>query len=239
MIHVDYPSNSQVNKAGDIVRSYLSGDLADDEPAVQRAVDIIVVHRASHQYALTKATVGLRSMVRSEGCVVEVSQRLKRMKTIVDKLRREPKMRLAAMQDIGGCRAVLQSIEELRRVEQRLRKNRPPVRSSDYIMSPKESGYRGVHLIVTYRNEGAVDRFIEVQLRTAVMHEWAIAVERLSGTPVGDIKNGRGPTAVLNLFQVVSEAMAIEETGDNVSPTILARIRGASAAARPFLGEAK
>jgi len=48
--------------------------------------------------------MGLRSVVGTEGCTVEVTQRLKRVPTIVDKLRREPTMQLASMQDIGGCR---------------------------------------------------------------------------------------------------------------------------------------
>lgn len=70
------------------------------------------------------------------------------------------------MQDIGGCRAVLASIDEVRRVEARLRKSRPPVGYSDYVTTPRSSGYRGVHLVVVYDG-----RRIEVQLRTLVMHE--------------------------------------------------------------------
>ncbi len=45
--------------------------------------------------------MGLRSMVRTERCQIEVSQRLKRVPTIIDKLLREPTMQLANMQDIG------------------------------------------------------------------------------------------------------------------------------------------
>jgi len=53
--------------------------------------------------------------------------------------------------------------------------NRPVLVYRDYISDPRRSGYRGVHVIVGYDG-----RQIEVQLRTRVMHDWAIAVERLS-----------------------------------------------------------
>lgn len=41
------------------------------------------------------------------------------------------------MQDIRGCRAVLASVDEVRKVEAPLKKNRPPVRVSDYIEAPR------------------------------------------------------------------------------------------------------
>jgi hypothetical protein len=43
--------------------------------------------------------MGLRSVVRTEGCNARVSQRLKRWYTIIDKLEREPTMQLANMQE--------------------------------------------------------------------------------------------------------------------------------------------
>jgi putative GTP pyrophosphokinase len=130
-------------------------------------------YRAAHQYPLIKANMGLRSAVRTVGCRVEVSQRLKRFRAILDKLVREPKMGLPTMQDIGGCRAVLGSIEEIRRVERRLRKN-PILRYADYITTPRPSGYRGIHVVVGYSDRDGEERAIEVQLRAPMMHEWAI-----------------------------------------------------------------
>ena len=82
-------------------------------------------------------------------------------------------MQLANMQDIGGCRAVLDGIGQVPRVQDRLCNNRPPWRLADYIDKPRSSGYRGVHVIVGYSagsSEQDVERPIEVQLRTRVMH---------------------------------------------------------------------
>jgi ppGpp synthetase/RelA/SpoT-type nucleotidyltranferase len=231
------PSKAQVNKAGQTVRRWIrEGPNRDiNDPRVDLALQVILDHRAAYQSPLAKATMGLRSMVKSEGCRVEVSQRLKRMTTIIDKLMREPTMALGNMQDIGGSRAVLDSIDELRRVEQRLRKNRPPLRVSDYISQPRASGYRGVHVVVAYPDKAGDDRGIEVQLRTRTMHEWAITVERMSGRLQQDLKSGYGPDEVLELLGAVSEAMAIEERGGVVGQDLIQRMKQLRTAAVPFI----
>ena len=228
-------TKSQVNRAGHVVRRYLDNRVPCG-PDVEAALGVVSQYRAAHQYPLIKANMGLRSVVRSEGCVVEVSQRLKRFPTILDKLHREPTMQLSTMQDIGGCRAVLASIEEIRRVEKRLKKNRPPLRYSDYIEAPRPSGYRGVHVIVGDSGQDGTERAIEVQLRTRTMHEWAITVERLSGRLDVDLKSGRGPEEILGLLGAISEAMAIEETGGVVQGELVERIATLRQAAVPYLG---
>src|SRR6266581_3332814 len=139
-------TSSQVNRAGKILRGWWSEEL-ERSPTIDQALEVMFEFRAAHQYPLGKANMGLRSVVHSEGCTMEISQRLKRAPTIVDKLWREPNMQLSTMQDIGGCRAVLDSIEQVRAVERRLRKNRRPVRVYDYITTPRASGYRAVHVI--------------------------------------------------------------------------------------------
>lgn len=222
-------SNSQVNKAGKTLRRWARGELISVDQH-RAALGVVLAHRAAHRLPLTKATMGLRSVVRTEQCAVEVSQRLKRVRTIVDKLVREPTMQLVSMQDIGGCRAVLNSIDEVRRVQRRLSRNRPPLRVSDYIAKPRSSGYRGVHVVVEYDN-----RPIEVQLRTQTMHEWAITVERLGGRLGVDLKSGLGPPPVLALLEAISEVMAIEEKGGAVSARALTRLGDLRQEAAPYL----
>lgn len=222
-------TSSQVKKAGRILRRSLRGEDVSYEQFVQ-AHSLLLAYRAAHQRPLTTANMGLRSVVRTERCAaVEVSQRLKRVPTILNKLVREPTLPLSSMQDIGGCRAVLQSIDEVRRVEARLRKNRPPVDQSDYIAHPRASGYRGVHLVVEYGG-----RNIEVQLRTMVMHEWAITVERLSGR-LGDNLKGDGTHPVQQLLAAISEAMALEELGDTVDTELLDELQRLRTQAAPYL----
>ena len=217
MVPTEALSSSQVNAAGRVLRhwyrSLKAGEQCEDMARVHESIRIVLRFRAAHQYPLTKATMGVRSVVKTEHCAVEVSQRLKRLTTIIDKLGREPSLGLATVQDVGGCRALLENVPDLRRVERRLRKNRPPLRDSDYILRPRSSGYRAVHVVVQYPDRGGALRAIEVQLRTKSMHEWAIAVERLSGQEHADLKSGQGPPDVLAFFEAASEAMALEEAG--------------------------
>jgi putative GTP pyrophosphokinase len=223
------PSTSQVNKAGKTLRAHQRGEVVTYSKRMA-ALTVLRRFRAAHVVPLTKTNMGLRSMVRTEGCRVEVSQRLKRVATILDKLTRQPTMQLANMQDIGGCRAVLDNIDEVRRVQKRLAKNRPPIRVNDYVGQPRSSGYRAVHLVVQYD-----DRNIEVQLRTRVMHEWAFTVERLGGRLQADLKSGRGPQAVLDLLEAISEAMALEEAGQDVDSALMDRLGRLREAALPYL----
>jgi ppGpp synthetase/RelA/SpoT-type nucleotidyltranferase len=221
-------TNSQVNKAGSTVRKWMRGEVADER--MDRALTTIDAFRAAHQYPLIKANNGLRSMLKTERCPVEVSQRLKRFSTIIDKIvNREPSLALSKMQDVGGCRAILHDIDQIRRVEARLKKRRPIVGYSDYIVHPRSSGYRGVHVVVQYD-----DRCIEIQLRTRLMHTWAITVEQQSAA-VGQNLKQDGDHAVQNLMAVISQAMAIEEAGGVVPTDVLDELEARRLQAGPYL----
>ncbi len=173
------PTASQVKKAGKLLRQARRAHEIDDINKVIAAIDIIEAHRATFKTPLVTANNGLRSMVRTLGLDGQVSQRLKRMSTILDKLVREPTLALDRMQDIGGCRVVLPTRDAVYRLRDRLVGRRPPLRESDYIAEPRMSGYRGVHVVVEYGT--TCPRPIEVQLRTRAMHQWATAVEEISG----------------------------------------------------------
>lgn len=123
-----------------------------------------------------------------------------------------PHMKLQTMQDIGGCRAVLSSVTECRRVLARIEKTGRIKDLSDYITHPRASGYRAIHAVVTY-SDGFTDRKIEMQLRTVLQHDWAVAVERLGGRIGFDLKSGQGPPEILAFFEVTGRAIAYEEAG--------------------------
>lgn len=223
-------TGSRVNRAGKTIRRTLRGEeIAPDD--TRGAFDVLLAFRAAHQRPLTTANMGLRSIVKTVGCEdPEVSQRLKRVPTIVDKLRREPSLALANMQDLGGCRAVLRSVEEVRKVQARLEHHGRVERVADYIDSPKESGYRGVHVIVRYHQ-----RRIEVQLRTRSMHSWAVTVEELSRVIHSDVKSGDGPREVQELMRSISQALALEEQGIRVDDDLEDRISWLRIDAAPHL----
>jgi putative GTP pyrophosphokinase len=225
-------TTSRVNRAGKVLRDWQErNSLLLQTEEEREAYETLLAFRAAHATPLTKANNGIRSMLRTEGLAIEVSQRLKRVITIIDKLGREPTMALSRMQDIGGCRAIVSSVEELRTVQQRLAKNRPPVRVTDYVVNPRSSGYRAVHVVVIYD-----ERCIEVQLRTRLMHEWAVAVERLGGQMGDDLKSGRGPRQVLEWLETISKAMEMEDAGKTVDTSLMQVISRLRQEALPFIG---
>jgi putative GTP pyrophosphokinase len=123
-------SKRRVDRAADVWRRGVTGEKFDVDEMLE-ALQIVEHFRACHQYPLTKATAGLRSTVGTVGAPVQVSQRLKRYPTILDKLVREPTMQLSRMQDIGGCRAVVPDIATMRLVQRRLERRRGYVRTAD------------------------------------------------------------------------------------------------------------
>lgn len=85
---------------------------------------------------------------------------------------------LAAICDIAGVRAICVYMDDVYRVAEALKGHQDLkiVRVKDYLKSPKNSGYRSLHLIVEvpvyFRGEmEAVEA--EVQLRTSAMDFWA------------------------------------------------------------------
>jgi len=109
-------------------------------------------------------------------------QRLKQVPSIFNKLERELSMSLSRMEDIGGCRAVVSTSTLVNRIYKILKNSRTKHilhRERHYITNPKESGYRGIHLI--YKYNGSKDKFkglpVEIQIRSKIQHSWATAVE--------------------------------------------------------------
>jgi putative GTP pyrophosphokinase len=90
-------SKNQINKAGQI--------LVQDNPSPEElewARDLADRWRACHAYPINtfQATLRLKLKGLPEDSIA--AQRLKRMPTIIDKLKRYPAMKLTTMQDIGG-----------------------------------------------------------------------------------------------------------------------------------------
>ncbi len=241
-------SKRQVDRAGATVRELLVAPQAEFNERIFEWVEVIEIlnwWRRQHSRPLTAGAMGLRSACQTELGVLPlkpgtVSQRLKRLPTVVDKLFREPKMNASRMQDLGGARAVLPDVQTIRRVQRRLVKNHDDrcrrtgrtrgARISDYIEHPKPSGYRGVHVIVDHHG-----RWIELQLRTPIQHEWAMLVEQLGSEFASDLKSGVGPPDVLAFLRLLSEALQLESEGvavDSVMHDELTRLRLAVAAER-------
>lgn len=175
-------SREQVRRAG---RDFIDMSLSPADR--EKAREVINNWRTAHRFPLNTVQVGLRGKVRrlSSGDPV-VAQRTKRLPSIVKKLKRFDKMDLPRMHDIGGCRGVVETIDEVRAIEDSYVSGKSQSRGQvgrhdDYIASPKLDGYRGVHVVVNYQGENEQRVWsglrVEVQVRTKMQHAWATALE--------------------------------------------------------------
>ena len=210
-------SRAQVDAAGRLIVSP-SGPLDD----IDTAFAVLSNWRSAHAFPLNTFQVGLRQRARRIDPRTLVAQRLKRTPSILGKLQRFPRMRLSQMQDIGGCRAVLRTVPQVRRLESaflRAPTDHEMVTHKDYITTPKASGYRGVHFVYRYKSSRSATfngLLIEVQLRSRIQHSWATAVETVGTLVQHALKASEGPEQWLRFFALTSSAFALLER----SPTI-------------------
>lgn len=204
-------SRTQVDKAGRDLVGRTSGNF-------EHSLEVINNWRASHSFPLNTFQMTLRRNARRIETAPVVAQRIKRLSSIQAKLCTESSMQLSQMQDIGGCRAVLGSVEavyELREFYQTSTRLRHELlKENDYIAEPKGSGYRSIHRVYRYisdRNETYNGLQIEVQIRSQLQHAWATAVETVGTFLKQALKASRGEEDWLRFFVLMGSAIAIRE----------------------------
>lgn len=157
-----------------------------------------------------------------------VTARPKRVATILGKLRREPG-KLSQMVDLGGIRAVVETMDDVDDLAERIAAELHVTRRKDWARAPRRSGYRALHLYVRH-----ADRNLEVQLRTWGQDAWANVVEQegyLSGL---DYKSGGGHPEVLEFLRVMADFNAVIELGET-HPDVVRRFERTLSTARPLL----
>ena len=211
-----------------------AGTGTPDEIAAAR--EVLSNYRLAHAYPLNAVTVTVRQKALELNPNAVVAQRRKRLPTIIDKLERHPTMSVTTMQDLGGCRVILDSVDEVEALVELLRdlprsKNRV-TKVYDYLRTepgPRNSGYRGVHLVYEYgaSKQAYKGLRIELQVRTQLQHAWATAVETMDLFSGSELKYGKGDQNVLRYFVLVASLMAHEEStspvpGADDRPDVLA-----------------
>jgi putative GTP pyrophosphokinase len=118
------------------------------------------------------------------------------------------------MEDIGGCRAVVPGLQELRLLADLILAQIEMDHSMtlrddlDYVATPKASGYRGRHLIARVH-----DHLIEIQIRTERQERWAQAVEDALGRTGFNVKDEQAPEQLLLYFKQAALRLALEDEG--------------------------
>lgn len=199
-------SRNQIDKAG---KKIATKSYTEDE--FKNALPILNNWRSSHAYPLQEIANNLR--INNPDAIVV--QRLKRLDSIIAKLQRKRGTSLYTMQDLGGCRVIVESIVDVYKalndykssgIKHILKKE------NDYIKEPKESGYRSYHMVYEFKSE-IMDSYnknilIEIQFRTKLQHIWATAVEVMGIYTKSQLKASIGDEDILRFFVLVSSIFA-------------------------------
>lgn len=208
-------SKNAVKNAGDRIRK------GDDTSA---DIDVLNRWRAAHGYIINTFQASLRA--RTKSAHVPVAQRLKRGATIIDKLRQGRALDLSTMQDIAGVRLVFPNVQSMRDFRSKFHQTKAKheiVNGNeryDYMLRPKDSGYRGIHDVYKYRAGTVSGAFwnglqIEIQYRTLVQHAWATAVELSDALTENRTKFSQGSEDNTRFFKICSELLARCHEGSN------------------------
>lgn len=193
-------SKSQINKLGERLRS---GATEDD-------LRLLSEYRDSHDVALEDT---IADIFRSTQLVAV--GRPKSNQSIIEKLLRQS-TRLSQMQDIAGCRLVVDGPLIQQKLLEFLQLKFDGCEVNDRRVTPSH-GYRAVHIIRQHPS----GRFVEIQIRTKLQDIWAQCSERLADLHGIEVKYGGGPAEVVSILQLLSELVAeIEAPQMSVSESI-------------------
>jgi ppGpp synthetase/RelA/SpoT-type nucleotidyltranferase len=211
--------HGRVDAAG---KALLKQEISTSE--FEEVLHIINNWRSCHSYPLLTMRITLSSRAKRVNPSAIIAQRLKRLSSIRIKLFRNRNMKFSQMHDIGGCRAIMKSVPEVERLVKTYEESRAKnpkrgaefVKAYDYIQSPKPDGYRGIHLVYKYRSSAPKHRVyngmrIEIQLRSALQHAWATAVETVSTFTDQALKYHIGDEDWKRFFVLMGSAIAIRE----------------------------
>lgn len=177
-------SKSQIDKLGDRLKK---GNITE---ADLRLLD-------QYRRSFTQAYETVINAVRNDLGLEPTGRPAKSTTSISDKLRRES-IRLSQIQDIAGCRVVVENIEEQNRVVESFGVLFEHINIIDRRQRPSH-GYRAVHVITNCQG-----KMIEIQVRTELQQLWAELSEKLADVEDPAIKYGGGNEDTQELLSLAS-----------------------------------
>jgi ppGpp synthetase/RelA/SpoT-type nucleotidyltranferase len=222
----DY-SKKHVDFVGDFLANRVK--LQENSIEEQNAFNTFNNWRLSHAYPMHIIMKNIKRMALNISSSAICVQRLKRVRSIIIKLMRFPKMKLSRIEDVGGCRIVMPDVELARKlaeyyISKNKRHKRIKSREKNYINLPKADGYRSIHLVYGYYSRNKVgkifnDKLVEIQIRSQLQHAWATALETNDLFNHQRIKFGQGDPKWKYFFKLVSSAFAMIEKSPLVEGT--------------------
>lgn len=205
-------SKSAVRRAGEVLRRWYVGELVS-ESDVAAAQEFLANWRGVHGFVRNTAAMGLRSRAGRLGLDAEVASRTKARTSIFAKLAERPDLKLDALGDIAGARAVVDDLGAQERLVRAYDDVDEVRRLLDY-RDGKAGGYRAVHIDLVLEDIHTTHpdrrrRRVELQIRTRAQHDWADTVEEFGRLIRARLKQGSGPTWLLQRLATLSVAYAV------------------------------
>jgi ppGpp synthetase/RelA/SpoT-type nucleotidyltranferase len=177
----------------------------------EKSLEILSYWRAYHVNSLDDAYSIVEKYGKQIDSNILLAKRLKRTESIVNKIERlKGKLQLTTMNDIAGCRAILPTQREVNKLVGKLAKKKKFKIFNNYINTPKESGYRSIHMIGNFEEISKSKILqVELQVRTYVQHSWATAVEIVDLFTKDSIKTNEGTKEWSDFFVYASKVLVL------------------------------
>lgn len=164
-------TKSQVNKLGKEIRKFIKEDSLPTNDLLDKLQD----YRTSFKADLSSVFKDISEIAKETRNDSITAFRIKRIESILSKLKRQPTMSLGNMGDIAGCRILVYNKNSVSKLINELNSRFKVKKYNDYLKDTKNDGYRGYHLYI----ESPINpnKLIEIQIRTVKSHKWASMVE--------------------------------------------------------------
>ena len=172
---VKEPSQNDYRRLGERIKTKPENISIED-------LELLQNYRTTYRLPLATVFSELEQLAQRVDPNCVCAYRVKRIESIISKLKRQPKMMLDRVGDIAGCRCIMSNIDAVYRlynilIQKSDEKNLSfeiKGRTRDYNKEPSSNdpGYKSIHLYVHVGN-----RSIEIQIRSLVQHNWATLVE--------------------------------------------------------------
>ena len=163
-------TKKQINKLGERLRD----KLLEKQSPNNEDLKLLQQYRIDFRETLLTVSQELHRIMNKIDKTGIITYRVKRIESIFSKLLRERGMALARMQDIAGARCILENEKLVRNYLKELQQSQvlKIISIHDYILKPKTTGYKSIHVICECQN-----KMIEIQIRDENQHAWATLVE--------------------------------------------------------------
>lgn len=160
-------TKGEVDRLGEKIRGN-SGDLDNN------ILNELEFYRKSYKDSLAEAFNIICQKRFKVSREIIVTYRIKRIESIISKLKRYPEMRFSRMWDIGGCRIITKNNEEVYKLREIIHSQFKVIKENNYLNEAQDDGYKSLHIYVSVPNSNLI---IEIQLRNLEDHNWSTLVE--------------------------------------------------------------